>query len=654
MSGKRASVLDSFSFLDVDKGFMARAILEYPWETTALGSIESWHPNLKSMVQMILDNPIAMYIAWGPEHTHLYNDACLSILGNRHPSSLGKTSQEIFGSDWENVQPTFDAVMTGGSMMVHDFKFEVAPHTSGDSNYYNLAFSPIRIESGKPAGMLLIAKDVTAKKRMELALAQSNERLSFALEAAELATFEYFMKDDSILANELFNSWFGGDGAPILTLEAWLEKLAKPKAALVAAAINDCSKGQEGARFEIDFETPEGTEKARKEMRLKGLKLPALGDRSPRVIAAIEDITAEKLEQRKLIESEKRFRLLADSLPEFVWIADAQGASIYWNKSMLEYTGLSEADVKLRKGISIVHPDDVEANMKLWNNSLLNMKDFLFEHRFKSKEGVYRWHLSRATPQFDDEGNVQRWVGSSTDIQSIKDKEAHKDFFISMASHELNTPLTTVKGYVQILRETYMNGSDDLLNMSLKTIDKQVATLTKLISDLLDLSKIRMGSLGLECTEFDVRKMLTEVVCSMSHSYPDASIELGRVETLKIFADECRISQVVINFITNAVKYSHSPAAIRVSSWIDEGQLIFSVKDDGIGISAEDQKHIFERFYRVEGKSEKTFPGFGIGLNIAAEIVKQHNGKIWLESELGKGSTFYFCLPVSSSFTLGK
>ena len=239
------------------------------------------------------------------------------------------------------------------------------------------------------------------------------------------------------------------------------------------------------------------------------------------------------------------------------------------------------------------------------------------------------------------------WVGSSTDIQDIKEQEHKKDYFISMASHELKTPLTSIKGYVQLLQSMHETGEDVFLKSSLKTIDKQIVTLTKLISELLDVSKIKSSGLDFSKEEFELNGLISEVVDEIKNINPEYELNFKETQKIMVFADRNRIGQVLINLLTNAIKYAPQAKVITITSDLKNDMAVVSVEDFGIGINKQDLQKIFERFYRVEGRNEKTFPGFGIGLFIVAEIIKRHNGKIFVESQPGKGSVFSFELPVN-------
>lgn len=360
------------------------------------------------------------------------------------------------------------------------------------------------------------------------------------------------------------------------------------------------------------------------------------------------DVTESKQAEKILKANEEKFRLLANSMPQHIWTADIEGNLNYFNQSVFNYSGLTLEQINKDGWLQIVHPDERGENIERWMHSIATGEDFLFEHRFRRHDGEYRWQLSRAIPQRDGTGKIQMWVGTSTDIQEMKEHEQQKDFFISMASHELKTPVTSIKGYVQLLQIMHANSDDAILKKSLGSVDRQVEKLTLLISDLLDLSKIKSGSLFLNKEHFLLNDLVQEVIQEIRHINPGYSILFSGDTKKEVFADRERIGQVLINLLTNAVKYSPETREIKVESYIENNNVVVSVEDSGIGINKKDQKKIFERFYRVEGKNEKTFPGFGIGLFISMEIIHRHDGEIAVKSEPGKGSVFYFSIPVES------
>ncbi|WP_214071744.1 PAS domain S-box protein [Mucilaginibacter sp. dw_454] len=226
----------------------------------------------------------------------------------------------------------------------------------------------------------------------------------------------------------------------------------------------------------------------------------------------------------------------------------------------------------------------------------------------------------------------------------IKVLNAKKDEFIGLASHELKTPLTGINGYLQIIERSMP--ADDRNKNFIKKALAQVGKLTSLISDLLDVSKIQTGKLPLSYAKFDLSTILTEVSDMMQQSHITHQIELHyNKKSIHINADQQRIEQVLINLITNAIKYSPGAGKVIINAELIGEKVKVSVRDFGIGIDKDQHDRIFSRFYRVENLAAH-MSGLGIGLYISHEIIERHKGKMWVDSELGKGSTFTFELPV--------
>lgn len=224
--------------------------------------------------------------------------------------------------------------------------------------------------------------------------------------------------------------------------------------------------------------------------------------------------------------------------------------------------------------------------------------------------------------------------------------EKHKDEFIGIASHELKTPITTMKAYTQILQKRLIQKGDRTDQQLIKNINEQANRLTNLVDDLLNVSKLESGTVTFQKKPFDLNKLIKKVIGDMQLSNGFHRILKEGKLLEKIIGDEGRIEQVLDNLFTNAIKYSPKADKIIVRVSNSKSEALVSVQDFGVGIAKKDREKVFERFYRTNEKNEKNISGFGLGLYIASEIVKRHGGKIWVESKRGKGSTFYFTLPL--------
>ncbi|WP_442589582.1 hybrid sensor histidine kinase/response regulator [Pedobacter sp. AW31-3R] len=233
------------------------------------------------------------------------------------------------------------------------------------------------------------------------------------------------------------------------------------------------------------------------------------------------------------------------------------------------------------------------------------------------------------------------------EIEIRKKAERKKDEFISIASHELKTPLTSVKGYVQLLERSIDKGDTPTVKKHLQKAQVQLDKLNDLIADLLDISKIESGKLKFNKKHFDLNVLLDGIVEIIHQSNPEFTIlKRGTVPQL-IYADEMRIEQVIVNFLTNAIKYAPGTTEVHIDVSVEGEELKVAVRDFGIGIEKAQQESVFDKFYRVE-ETAIHFQGLGIGLYISAEIIRRHQGTVGVNSALGEGSEFYFKIPLNS------
>ena len=232
------------------------------------------------------------------------------------------------------------------------------------------------------------------------------------------------------------------------------------------------------------------------------------------------------------------------------------------------------------------------------------------------------------------------------EIETRKEAERKKDEFISIASHELKTPLTSIKGYIQLLERSIDKGDIPTVKNRLYKVQDHIEKLNVLVADLLDISKIESGKLKFNKKYFAIEPFLDNIIEVMQQSHPDFKIVKTESVSDRVFGDEMRIEQVIINFITNAIKYSPGTHEIQIFARLCGDKVYIAVKDFGIGMSQEHQQKVFGKFYRVEETSER-FQGLGIGLFICQQIIERHQGTIGVKSAPGEGSEFYFYLPLN-------
>lgn len=257
-----------------------------------------------------------------------------------------------------------------------------------------------------------------------------------------------------------------------------------------------------------------------------------------------------------------------------------------------------------------------------------------------------QWSQIKSTPIFhQDTQEPQFAINIFHDITQEKKAEKDRETFFAVASHDLKSLLTSIKAYAQLLQKRFIRSGDTKSYNFLYRLDGQVDKLTLLIIDLLDLSRIKAGKLQLMKEVFDLNLLVQEIVTDMQLTTTQTLSVQGKI-TKNVSADKGRLTQVIINFISNAIKYAPESKKIMVELQQKQNEAIVKVRDFGKGISQKDQKRIFELFYQSAQKKQSQEGGLGIGLFIAKAIIVRHKGKIGVKSVLRKGSTFFFHIPL--------
>lgn len=346
-----------------------------------------------------------------------------------------------------------------------------------------------------------------------------------------------------------------------------------------------------------------------------------------------------------LLISREHFKLLTNNILQMTWTNLPTGIVNSFNQRWYDYTGLTKDDTANFEWELVVHPDDLKETLGRYELSLKTGDIFEAENRYRRHDGVYRWHLNRSKPLKNDNGDIIFWVGTATDIEDQKQEMDRKDEFIGIASHELKTPLTSLKGYLQLIASYKKEELPPVIKQYIGKAGVSINKLQSLINDLLDVSKIKAGRLEYSITELNITDLVSQCIENAEHVYPAYIFEYEPQHPYMVKGNAERLEQVLMNLVNNAVKYSQNNKIVTISTQKRGDNVRVSVHDNGIGLSKDQQSKIFERFYRVEDKKNMT-SGLGMGLYISTEIISNHKGSIGVESEPGQGSTFYFELPL--------
>ncbi len=371
-----------------------------------------------------------------------------------------------------------------------------------------------------------------------------------------------------------------------------------------------------------------------------------------------KDITKLKRAENQLIQSEGRFQSVLDNSMDVIYRFNLQtGIYEYMSPAIraLNFEPEELMSMSNEEVMSRVHPDDLPGLVKDLKH-INNTGEGLSEYRFRGKDGKYRWWSNQMVIINDSEDNPLYRDGFVRDISKRKSdekkllqtmaelKRSNKELeqFAYVSSHDLKEPLRMVTLFSQLLQKRYQNRLDDDADEFIEYIVEGAQRMNQLITDLLTYSRVTTHAKKYE--RVDLEKVLDDVLATLSVSVKESKATITHDPLPTIFSEPSQMGQVFQNLIANAIKFKGPKTPkIHISAIKEDKKWIFKVSDNGIGIDPEHQEQIFDVFRRLH--TRKKFPGTGIGLSICQKIIKNHGGKIWVESELGKGSNFYFTIP---------
>ena len=366
----------------------------------------------------------------------------------------------------------------------------------------------------------------------------------------------------------------------------------------------------------------------------------------------------EELHRARRNEAEKQFHCLADSIAQLVWMARPDGYRFWFNKRWYEYSGMTPEQVQGTGWQSVCETVELPRVLKSWDSALAKGEPWEETYPLRRKDGQMRWHLARAVPVRDDRGAISCWFGTSTDIQdriaseqALKDADTRKNQFLATLAHELRNPLSPISNALQL----WPHVATDAAEMEhLRTvIERQVQQLIRLIDDLMDLSRISSGKVGLRRQQIDLGSAIARAV---ETAQPNIDAGCHRLtvttpdEPIYIHGDVARLTQVFANILNNAAKFTVRDGVISLVARMQGDQAIVRIRDNGPGIPAPMLTEIFAAFRQVDTSPSRSQAGLGIGLWLAKQIVDLHGGTITACSDgAGKGSEFIVTLPATTA-----
>jgi PAS domain S-box-containing protein len=368
------------------------------------------------------------------------------------------------------------------------------------------------------------------------------------------------------------------------------------------------------------------------------------------------DITERKRTEQTLRDGERRFRELADSMPQIVWAAGPDGHFDYYNRRWYEFTGRPEGITGDESWTDVVHPDDQKQCLERWHSATQSGDAYEIEYRLRERTGIYHWFLRRALPVRDQAGRITRWFGTCTNIDGVKRTEeglrranvetalANRELeaFSYSVAHDLRTPLRSIDGFSQAILEDNGDQLDVQGKNNLARVRAAAQRMAHLIDDLLSLARVSRTELHKE--RVDLTRIARAIGERLREADATRNVEILVEEGLVAEGDAHLLAAVMENLLGNAWKFtSQRPKAhIEVGVGPRNGQTAYFVRDDGAGFDMAYVNKLFGAFQRLHLAAE--FPGTGIGLATVQRVVRRHGGEVWAEGEVNHGATFFFTL----------
>ena len=611
-----------------------------------------------NLVKKILDSSVDLIGVYDTDTRIIsINQSSLNAMKLKEEEVLGKKLLEVLPA-MKDTQGHKDLLRAISGETIHNEIY----YSRVSNRYYENSLVPLKDDNDNIYAVLVMAHDNTE-------LIASAKKLNEAQEIAQIGHWEWEVATNRLTWSDNLYKIYDLNPAHGIDFDKFVSLVHPDDRPNLQANIEATFQSRIFDDFFHRIITPAG------EMKIMHARGEIISDNTGKVLRLVgtgQDVTKQKLLEQQLIETSKKFQernrfveKLVNSSLDLIMVLDRDLRFISINK---------KAETVFRKvyngpiiGEKITSIDPLIKSTQIHEDLLHAFKgNIIIRDKVKATMGGEEFYEHNYIPLYEEHGEIYAVMVISHDItenirqmeelKKLLESDVQKNNFIAMASHELKTPITSIKGYVQLLLNAFNKEKEEkplpplLVRSSLISVDKQIARLTRLISELLDLTKIETGTLELKKEKFSLNELAIETVEDILYTNTKHRINLVHDFQGYVHADKDRIGQVMINFLTNAIKYSPNSDKIDVSiRQTINNEIAFSVKDYGIGIDKGEQKKIFERFYRAKGKEEQTYPGFGIGLFIANEFVQKHGGRLTVESEKGKGSEFTFTLPIYSN-----
>ncbi|MEJ5995660.1 PAS domain S-box protein [Pedobacter sp. Du54] len=537
-----------------------------------------------------------------------------------------------------------DEVFTTGVPYIGN---EATTTLEGRQLYINFVYQPMLNEEGEVDSILVTATDVTEVVISRHKIEEAEIALRLAIEAANFGTWRIHSETREFITSNRLKEIFGFYPSDDITIGDAIAQITPDFRDHVTQKLENAITA--GGNYDLTYSIIGFHDQVLRWVRAVGnLKQDPFGEFSA-FTGVVMEITESYIATKKVERAEESLRMAIDAAELGSYSISVKDRIFMASPKLKEFFGfLPDDEVPHEVAIGQIHKDYRQTVGDAIEASITKGVRFDMEYPVVGfRDGKIRWLRGIGTVQQQNNGESY-FTGVLHEITERKVDEMRKNDFIGMVSHELKTPLTSLNGYLQLMERKALKADDEFFLNSIDKALKQVKKMGSMINGFLTISRLESGKIVLDKTSFDLHELISETVEEMRNLESSHPITYDGHCEVKLIADKDKIGSVLSNLLSNAVKYSPSGSAIHVTcEVIGAGEIAkVSISDKGMGIKAADLENIFERYYRVQ--ENINISGFGIGLYLSAEIIRRHNGRIWVESQLGSGSTFYFELGLSA------
>ena len=596
---------------------------------------------------------VGIILLMGPEmRVGIVNEAYGRLLKRTAAELEGKLLFEMVPAETEAYfRPVIEGVLKGGEpVYLYDTPYLVYKDGEPISGYLNIIYQPYRESSGHIAGVIALCQDVTvqveATQRLQLAneeLSAKESRLQMAITATGLGTWEYNISNGDLYWSRECRQIYGIGPGKLPDMTLFAEHIHPEDREVVEAEIARCIAAGSGGKYDISYRILRFDNEETRWIKVNGQVYEGAGGTAERFIGTVLDVT----EQKQAEEQSAKLAAIITSSDDAIISKTLESVITSWNDSAERIFGY-RAEEMIGETIYKLIPEDRQSEeTEILERLRKGERVEHFETKRLARDGRLIDVSLTISPIRNREGQIIGASKIARDITERKLDEGRKNDFIGMVSHELKTPLTSLNAILQVASTKLKNNPDTFLTGAMDRANTQVKKMTSMINGFLNISRLESGKIMIDRQEFDLYELLQEIVSETNLTVSTHTVDLDKCYSINVEADRDKIASVVTNLVSNAIKYSPKAHHISVYCGRRENEAIVSVHDEGMGISSNDLRHIFDRYFRSESEQNRHISGFGIGLYLSAEIIQRHDGKIWAESERGKGSTFHFTLPVA-------